>query len=313
MIRVRCRALSTVFLSSALLAGGFALQPASAQEPAAPVLAPPASASPGTEGGGDAATTPPTPEELERQLEQLQGRLQALERVPLEKAYLGTVPDIGSNTPTAYGSYGGEGGVGIGFQRVRLPRRVVNARRYDGSAGIVLGFGSRSKGTGFEAAFNVLELNPFGRRGSFDFQLHHAFRSGFAIAAGLENVLNYGGTDSPRTVYGVVSGQSRLRQSGARPFSRVYYSLGVGNGRFQSERDFQRGKNGVNVFGSVGTNLSRRASAFTEWTGSDLNVGMSFVPFRRLPLVITPALSDVTRRATDRPRFTVGVSYGFSY
>ncbi|MBO1349159.1 MAG: hypothetical protein EBE86_018005 [Hormoscilla sp. GUM202] len=53
--------------------------------------------------------------------------------------------------------------------------------------------------------------------------------------------------------------------------------------------------------------------AIAEWTGQDLTVGISVVPFQNLPLVITPAVTDITGNAGDGSRFILGIGYGFSF
>jgi hypothetical protein len=68
-----------------------------------------------------------------------------------------------------------------------------------------------------------------------------------------------------------------------------------------------------NVFGNVAINLAEPVNIFAEWTGEDLNAGVSLVPFRRIPLVITPALVDLTHKASDRTRFNLGAAYLFSF
>jgi hypothetical protein len=50
-----------------------------------------------------------------------------------------------------------------------------------------------------------------------------------------------------------------------------------------------------------------------DWTGQDLNLGVSLAPFPALPLVVTPALADLTGRAGDGARFTVGAGFGLRF
>jgi len=134
-----------------------------------------------------------------------------------------------------------------------------------------------------------------------------------AIAVGVENAVTWGVTDGGSSVYGVASKIFQLRQNPADPFSRLTVSLGVGGGRFRSEDDIEDGNGTVNVFGSAGLQVADRVSLIGEWTGQDLNLGVSFVPFRGLPLVITPAVADVTGNAGDGARFILGVGYAISF
>ena len=50
-----------------------------------------------------------------------------------------------------------------------------------------------------------------------------------------------------------------------------------------------------------------------EWSGQDLGLGLSITPFKKIPLVITPAITDITGRAGDGSRFILGVGYSFSF
>ncbi len=72
-------------------------------------------------------------------------------------------------------------------------------------------------------------------------------------------------------------------------------------------------ENSVNVFGSVGLRVAETVSLIADWTGQDLTIGASIAPFRNLPLVITPAVADITDNAGDGARFILGVGYNFRF
>ena len=309
MIGVRRLGLSTVVLGGALL-GNILATPVNAQ-PAAP------SADPAPSGTAEVvAEAVPTAEELDTQIEQLQQQVADLERLSLKPGRPSSSPGIGANIPTAFGAYKGDIGIGFGLQQLRFADR-----QYDGAAGVTVGFGNPSGRTGFEIGFNVLDLSKFAKRGSFDFMLHHAVSDTLSVGLGIEDALTYGDTAAVKadergtrnSVYGVASKLLRLKADGSQALSRAYLTLGVGNHRFLSESRLINGGGGVNVFGGAAFNVSRRANAFAEWTGQDLIVGASIAPFRKIPIVITPALADVTGRAGNGTRFVLGVGYGFSY
>jgi len=58
---------------------------------------------------------------------------------------------------------------------------------------------------------------------------------------------------------------------------------------------------------SVGVRVLSPLSLIADWTGQDLMLGASIVPFVRLPLFIAPAFADVTGSAGDGARFVLGV------
>lgn len=247
-----------------------------------------------------------TAQEIQQQTRQLQQRLQAIQEVPLQQIYLGA-PGSSSNTPTAYG--GSFGSVGVGFSYQERTRYTEDA---DGTAGIVTSFGNPRTGVGLDIGVTALDLSDFGDRGSFNAKIHRLLPQDFAVAVGVENALIWGFSDGDTSVYGVVSKRFRVKENSQDPFSRLAVSAGVGSGRFRTEEQVQDDEGSVGVFGSVAVQVIPPVNLFTEWTGQDLNVGASLVPFRNLPLVITPTLSDITGTAGDGTRFTLGVGYGMS-
>jgi len=66
------------------------------------------------------------------------------------------------------------------------------------------------------------------------------------------------------------------------------------------------------VFGSLGVRVARPVSAIVEWTGQDLGAGISVAPFDNFPLVITPAVRDITG-AGDGARFILGASVAINF
>ncbi|HIK12321.1 MAG TPA: S-layer homology domain-containing protein [Oscillatoriaceae cyanobacterium M33_DOE_052] len=257
-------------------------------------------------------TPPPKPEETEissTEIDALKARIETIENTTdLRQIYVGN-PAVSGGSPTAFGADWGFAFAGAAYQ---------NRARYsdleDGA--ISFGFGVGDKDTvGLEIAATSFSTfrQGFAQNGSLSFKLHHTFPKDLAVAAGIENAIEWGGIDTELSAYGVVSKIFRLQDSAADPFSRLSVSVGLGNGRFRSEDDRRDDKETVNVFGNVSMRVLEPMSVFADWTGQDLNVGFSLVPFRNFPLVITPALQDVTGNAGDGTRFSisVGTSYRF--
>ncbi len=176
------------------------------------------------------------------------------------------------------------------------------------------GLGEREK-VALEVAVSSFSTfrQGFFENGGVSFKLHHSFSNGLAIAAGVENAVTFGSPDGGSSVYGVVSKIFPLKDDPSKPFSSVTVSLGVGGGRFRSEQDVQQGIGSVNVFGSVGLRVIEPISLIADWTGQDLTIGTSIVPFRNFPMVITPAVADITGNAGDGARFILGVGFGYSF
>lgn len=247
-----------------------------------------------------------SPDDLMQRLDQVTKRLGKLEKSTPAPVWLMT-PGLNSNVPSAYGAGKGITGVGFGFQE-----RTRFSKKSDGTAAVVLGFGDPEK-IGFDLQLNELDLSDLGNRESVSVKFHKQLKNDFAVALGAENLIVHGFTDGERSFYAVVSKKLRLKESSREPFSRVYLSGGLGSGRFRSERNVRTDTGTLNFFGSAAVNLSPWAIVFTEWTGQGLNIGASFVPFKTVPLVITPALADIAGPAGDGTRFTLGVGYLVKY
>lgn len=252
------------------------------------------------------APPPQTPEQVQELRQQF-----LLPEAPLEALLRPPVRGGGAsiNTPTAFGADWGDGFVGVSFQeRTRL------GNRSDGGVGIGFGLGDAQRFVGLEVAVSIVDLigDTF-EDGAVSFKVHRLLPSNFAVAVGVENAIEWGSTDGGSSIYGVVSKVIPLREDPAGPLSRVTLSLGLGTDRFLSEEDREEDAEGVNVFGSVGLQVVEPVSLIADWTGQDLYLGASIVPFRGLPLVITPGVADVTGNAGDGARFILGVGYGFSF
>lgn len=242
-------------------------------------------------------------------------------RIPIPQAALllpsfsSISPGSSSGSPTAFGADYGNAFIGASFQA-----RTRYTESADGAVSFGFGVGDAQKSVGLEVAVAVLDLANSGRgdpgtlgRGSVSFKLHRILPDDMGVAVGVENLLVWGGTDSGTSLYGVVSKVFRFQDSPEKPFSSLTASVGLGTGRFKSESDFENGEGSVNVFGSLGLRVAEPVSLIADWTGQDLTLGASIVPFRNIPLVITPAFADITGNAGDGARFILGIGYSFPY
>ena len=224
-------------------------------------------------------------------------------------------PGSSSGTPTAYGAEFGDIFFGGEFQaRTRYTSTLPFRDRIDGSVYGGFGLGNPRSFLGIElvaTSFTTIR-HGFFRESSFSFKIHRQLPGNFAIAYGWEDAIHSTGTDGGSSMYGVLTSDIRFREDYDAPMSAVTLSAGVGNGRFQTEQAFYAGKHGVNGFGSMGLHVVRPLSLIADWTGQDLMLGASIVPFRKLPLIITPAFADVTGSAGDGARFVMGAGFDFN-
>jgi hypothetical protein len=219
-------------------------------------------------------------------------------------------PGSSSGTPTAYGAEFGDVFFGASYQR-----RTRYDHMDDGDAYIGFGLGNPRSFLGIElnlTSFTTVR-HGFFTQSAFSFKIHRALPGNLRVAYGWEDAIHSTGTDGGSSMYGVLTESVPTRDDPDAFLSRITLSAGVGNGRFQNERAFYENRRGVNGFGSVGVRIFKPIAFLADWTGQDLTLGASVVPFRRIPLVITPAYADVTGSAGDGARFIVGVGFDFSF
>jgi hypothetical protein len=196
----------------------------------------------------------------------------------------------------------------VGYQS-----RARGGRSPDGALGGTVGLGDPVRWVGVDVSVAVLDLTPrhgggFGERGSFSFAVNRLLPRGVAVAAGIQNTLVWGGSDTEQSLYAVASRSFRLRANALEPLSRAIVTLGAGNGRFVPlDHEHTR----VGVFGGVAMQVVPSAGTFAEWTGESLNLGVSLVPLVDLPLVVTGAWADATEEV-GRGRFNLAVGWNFS-
>ncbi len=213
------------------------------------------------------------------------------------------------NTPTAYGQRWGDVYAGAAYQN-----RIRYDDWNDGVASVGIGLGDPDRYVGLDVSLNILDTyTDFGEDRSLSVRLHRRLPYRSAVAVGHENLWHTDGTDGGSSRYVVVSKVVLMRDRPTSPFGSMVFNLGLGDDRFLPEQQFARGAEGVNVFGSLGVRVHPRANAVANWTGQDLALGLSVAPVRRWPLVITPAVVDLTGRAGDGARFSVsaGLNYNF--
>ncbi|WP_016948994.1 hypothetical protein [Anabaena sp. PCC 7108] len=223
------------------------------------------------------------------------------------KTQLLSSPSITMLTPSAYGKSWGRASIAVGFQsRARFTDKA------DGVLGVGIGLGDANKSVGLDVNIGIVDLDSF-QDGNISFKLHRRLPNDLAVAVGVKNFVTFGDTDGGTSGYGVITKMFRLQDSDSKPFSRLYVSAGVGGGQFRSESDINKNIDTVGVFGSAAMQVAKPVSAIIEWSGQDLGLGLSVTPFPKIPLVITPGISDITGNAGDGSRFILGVGYSISF
>lgn len=229
-------------------------------------------------------------------------------------------PLISINNPTGFVGSWGEASIGGLFnQRNRFTRST------DGAIAASLGLGDPEEAIGFTATLSVTGLSDekgaednLGA-GSISLQAGRMLPENFAVSVGVQNLVDWEGAadDTGRTFYGAVSKVLVFSENINDPFSLGFVTVGVGNGVFRTlsnlDPEDELGGSEFNVFGSFATQMGPQASAIAEWTGQDLTVGFSVVPFKTVPLVTSFGLNDLTGNSGDGVRLNFGITYGFSF
>jgi hypothetical protein len=219
-------------------------------------------------------------------------------------------PGFSIYVPTGFG-----GDRNTGFVSASYQERGRFSDIDDVGLGFGVGLGDSRKAVGVELSYT---LASFGRNrdfgsGGFNVKVHRQLPGDVGVAVGWNGFLNIGDENNfEQSLYGVATKIIRTQEKLDSPFSRVAVTLGVGGGQFRTEEAVFDGDDEISVFGSVAVRAVKSASIIAEWTGQDFGVGVSVAPFPNIPLVITPALRDITG-AGDGTRFVVGTGFSFKF
>lgn len=238
--------------------------------------------------------------------------IQPVDTAPYRRQRVVGAPASTISTPTGFGASWGR--VYAGVSLVNRGRSNNNA---DGSASIGFGLGNPRRAVGIDIATNIISLSnsdgrdAFAGSGSVDLKVHRILPGEIALAIGWENALAWGDArNQDSSVYGVISRSFPLQPNNPRNSMPLLLSVGVGGGRFRSTEQILNREGGVGVFASAGLRLTPQFSLLANWTGQDLNAGMSFIPFPEIPFSLTLGAVDLTGSAGDGARFALSLGYG---
>ncbi|WP_414623443.1 hypothetical protein [Calothrix sp. CCY 0018] len=244
----------------------------------------------------------------EQDVEKIINQLDAVKDIEIPSFFYS--PGFSIYVPTGFG-----GDRNTGFVSASYQERGRFSDDDDVGLGFGVGLGDSRKSVGVELSYT---LASFGRNrdfgsGGFNVKVHRQLPNDWGVAVGWNGFLNIGDENNfEQSLYGVATKIIRTQEKLEKPFSRVAVTLGVGGGQFRTEEAVFDGDDEISVFGSVAVRAVKSASIIAEWTGQDLGVGVSVAPFPNIPLVITPALRDITG-AGDGTRFVVGTGFSFKF
>jgi len=140
----------------------------------------------------------------------------------------------------------------------------------------------------------------------------HKIVRGWGVGLGVSNILLNGDTDADPTIYAAATRTFSVKQSGPY-FRNGSINLGIGNGSFRFADAQRNDDSGIGLFVSSSIELNNWSSAIFDFSGGTTNLGLSFVPFGKLPLVVTGTMSDLTGEFGDAARLGLGAGMSWKY
>ena len=225
-----------------------------------------------------------------------------------------TTPGASFGSPVAFGANLGDVFFGIGGTETQP---AVQGQDYDGGAVVGFGLGNANTSIGSEITVGIIGLQEednvpdsgFGDSGNVGIKLHTMIGGSTAFAVGVENLGRWGNAEGTESSHYVALAHAwKLRPSVYENPLTLVTNIGVGDNRFD---DF--GEDDTGVFGSASLFFTRRIAGIVDWTGRQLNAGVSFVPFHSFPLNVTLGAANVTERNDDEVVFSgsIGISFNF--
>lgn len=234
-----------------------------------------------------------------------------IEPITVQSEPPAAAPGSTAGTPTAFGASAGQGYVGGGLF---IPLEDGDV---DGSLAVGAGFGDPIKSVGVEVGVNFTSIGgqdfDFGDSGTVGLKVHKLLKDGTAVAVGWANPVKWGDAeDAEDTVYGVATKSFDLKPNDSNKLP-LTVSLGVGTGSFRSKGAIDAGDNSVNFFAGAGLRVSPETAIVSSWTGSALNIGGSFAPFKKSPVVINAVVTDVTNNTENGSGLSISGGYSLKF
>ncbi|NTV93505.1 MAG: hypothetical protein HGA72_09700 [Chlorobiaceae bacterium] len=223
-------------------------------------------------------------------------------------------PNAGSTsimTPTGWGA-----SYGILYFGGGTTTPQVYSVHTDADAGAGFGLGNPEKNLGLELSVDMMDVSKQDNF-SYGFKVHRIIANGTSIGFGGLNLFpEKKKSDADESFYFAISHAVQgLPSDYNKNESKLHLNLGVGNGMFSkmSPEDIKagNGRHGTYVFGSTAYEIFKATNAIVEWSGMNLNAGIStglFSLSQNVPVTLTIAAADLTKYTADGVRLSVGLS-----
>jgi hypothetical protein len=259
------------------------------------------------------ASDNPEKDEVDAARLRQQLRVKPIRKVNNQRVY---APGTSAGIPSAFGPNWGDLYIAVAGATGNELRREV-----DGSTSIALGLGNARGVLGLELNYNILSVRNFARNGTFNAKVHRIVYSSqntyIATGVGWNNFARHGKnerdagyynqqfTGSLSSVYGLVSAYHFLNPKLANPLP-INISLGVGGAPFFSN-------SGLGLIAGAGIQVNQNIGVSTAWSGKGLNLAVSYLPVRTLPLSLNAVYGDVLKNTAAGSTLGFSVGYGFDF
>lgn len=216
-------------------------------------------------------------------------------------------PGVSSSSPVGFGPGRGDIFAGFGYQA-----KAAGTGESDGSLSVGGGFFDPNKTVGVEAVLTSLSTirGGFGERMAVALKAHKIVR-GWGLGLGVSNVQLSGDTDADPSIYAAATRSFRVRPGPY--FNAGSINVGLGNGAFRFAQDQIDDKSGLGIFVSSSLRINGWSSAIIDYNAGTTNLALSFAPLKNMPLVITPAINDLSGEFGDKARLSLGAGMSWKY
>jgi len=226
----------------------------------------------------------------------------------------------GLMVPGGTGAWGNMiyGGVGLTTPQAYYDKYPgIDKTKMLGSFGV--GLGDPVKLLGFQIGSSMMDISQHDMY-NLGLKVHKYFGEGLSVAVGIEDLFTFGSSTQASSGYSseyiALTKDLRYNFVPQSIMSKVSYSLGVGVGRFSELSQYdvkdKNRKNGTYVFGGLQYHIDKRFSLHADWTGTNLDAGLSFNSFvEKVPFTIILGAADLTPYSGNGVRFIGAV--GFAY
>lgn len=172
----------------------------------------------------------------------------------------------------------------------------------DGGVGIGVGFGSSTKSIGIQVGVNASSFRDFHDSIGVDVSIGRSLVSlpdlQIGISGGIRNAITYGDSGGGDATPYVVGSLAYPIKSDISAWRTVQFNIGYGGGTFQNDKSSRLSFIESGFFASAAIQVADNVGIGIGWEGdSGLLLGLSYVPFKSVPLSVEFALKNLTERS----------------